>query len=75
MAIVDDLRKVLDDFPQQHLEKARLAELRAFLDEMKAAGIAKTREYDLPRPDTVGRVTNNSGPRSEVIPRANRSQD
>lgn len=75
MATVDDLRKVLADFPQQAPDQGRLAELRAFLEEMKAAGIATTREYDLPRPDTIGRMTTDSEPRSEVVPRSEPSKE
>jgi len=33
-----------------------LTRLQQFLLEMKAAGVAKVREYDLPRPDTIGRA-------------------
>lgn len=75
MATVDDLRSVLNDYPQRHANDQRFADLREFLAEMKAAGIATTREYDLPRADTVGRVATNSGARNEVVPRSETSSD
>lgn len=75
MATIDELRKLLDEFPEKTVDRERLSDLRAFLDEMKAAGIAKTREYDLPRPDTVGRGFRNSGPRSEVLPKLEKSEE
>ena len=54
MAIVDELNRTLETFPPISPDPNELARLRLFLAEMKIAGIAKTREYDLPQPDTIG---------------------
>jgi hypothetical protein len=55
MAIVDELTNTLANFPRSTRDPEELARLQHFLAEMKDAGVAKTREYDLPRPDTIGR--------------------
>jgi hypothetical protein len=55
MPTVEELRKVLSSFPAETRNAEELARLQTFFAEMKSAGIAKTREYDLPRPDTIGR--------------------
>lgn len=75
MAIVDEVRDVLRDFPARAVDAQELEELRAFLDEMKAAGIAKTREYDLPRADTVGRDLTDAALRHEAAPGPGRAGD
>lgn len=59
MLIIEELKKALDRFPQVTPDPEELARLQRFLAEMKAAGIAKTREYDLPQPDTIGRAARN----------------
>lgn len=57
MAILDDLKKTLEDFPSVTADPEDLARLQQFLKQMKDAGVAKTREYDIPRPDTIGRAS------------------
>ena len=57
MAILDELNKTLKSFPQANPDSNELVRLRSFLSEMKTAGIAKTREYDLPQPDTIGHTS------------------
>jgi hypothetical protein len=59
MPVVEELKKALATFPQITPDPAELARLQQFLAEMKTAGIAKTREYDLPQPDTIGRAARN----------------
>jgi len=59
MLVVEELKKALARFPQVTPDPAELARLQQFLAEMKTAGIAKTREYDLPQPDTIGRAARN----------------
>jgi len=54
MGTVEDLKKALESFPRATQDAEELVRLQQFLNEMKTAGIAKTREYDLPQPDTVG---------------------
>ncbi|MFH0823177.1 MAG: hypothetical protein V2B18_10545 [Pseudomonadota bacterium] len=56
MSIVDDVNKVISEFPANAEHPAELARLSRFFVEMKRAGIAKTQEYNLPRPNTLGRV-------------------
>ncbi len=55
MPIVDDLTKVLANLPTEMPDAQELMRLQRFLTDMKEAGVAKTRDYDLPRPDTIGR--------------------
>lgn len=65
MALVDEVSKVLAEFrpdPEQRLES-----LQNFLEKMKAAGVAKIRQYDLPRPDTIGRSPGGAGPRNDAL--------
>lgn len=57
MRILEELEKTLATFPAGTPDPEELARLQRFLTEMKDAGVAKTREYDLPRPDTIGRAT------------------
>ncbi len=57
--LVEELKKTLTRFPQVTRDPAELARLQQFLADMKEAGIAKTREYDLPLPDTIGRAAGN----------------
>lgn len=56
MSIVDDVKKATGEFPAATGDPEELARLQEFLLQMKEAGVAKTREYDLPRPDTIGRA-------------------
>jgi len=56
MAILDDLKKTLTDFSSGTADPEDLERLQQFLKQMKDAGIAKTREYDIPQPDTIGRA-------------------
>ncbi len=54
MSITKRVEDVLDQVPAMAREP-ELARLRAFFEEMKEAGVARTPEYDLPLPDTLGR--------------------
>ena len=56
MGIVDQLERTLEDFPASSSNPEELARLQEFLQRMKDAGVARTREYDLPPPDTIGRA-------------------
>jgi hypothetical protein len=53
--IGDRVREVAETFEAQTSNREELDRLRAFYDRMKRAGIATTREYDLPQLDTIGR--------------------
>ena len=55
MKITDRLEDLLAQHPKQHSDSKELARLQEFFERMKKAGVAKTREYDLPPPDTLGR--------------------
>lgn len=54
MRTVDQVTKILAEQPAIGQYPEDLKSLQDFFQRMKAAGIAKTREYDLPLPDTVG---------------------
>lgn len=56
MDVIDRVRKALEDSPNSSIKQEELSRLEDFLKQMKAAGVAKTREYDLPLPDTLGRA-------------------
>jgi len=56
MQLVDQLKKTLKDCPVVSSDLEELARLQQFLQRMKDAGVARTREYDLPLPDTIGRT-------------------
>lgn len=56
MAIFDDLKKMLAEFPSVTADPEDLERLQQFLKQMKDAGVAKTHEYDIPQPDTIGRA-------------------
>jgi hypothetical protein len=60
MPILDDLKKTLAEFPSVTPNAAELARLQQFFERMKALGVAKTREYDIPPPDTIGRALVNA---------------
>ena len=49
MPVVDDLKRTLSEFPQVSPDPDDLARLQQFLSQMKDLGVAKTREYDIPR--------------------------
>lgn len=55
MIIADRVAAVITDHRQTQSHAEELVRLQEFLCRMKEAGVAKTREYDLPQPDTVGR--------------------
>jgi len=55
MAIVEDLKKAVAKFPAGTRDPEELVRLQRFFREMKDAGVARTREYNLPPPDTIGR--------------------
>jgi hypothetical protein len=56
MQVVEQLEKALREYPANTRDPEGLARLRDFLQRMKEAGVARTREYDLPQPDTLGRA-------------------
>jgi hypothetical protein len=56
MDVTDRVKRALADFPEHSPKQDELSRLEDFLKKMKEAGIAKTREYDLPLPDTLGRA-------------------
>jgi hypothetical protein len=56
MSILEQMKKVLAGHPSATSNPEELARLQRFFMEMKRAGVARTREYDLPRPDTIGRI-------------------
>lgn len=56
MQVVKELEKTLAEYPPNSSDTEELARLRDFLQRMKEAGVARTREYDLPQPDTLGRA-------------------
>ena len=60
MPILDDLKKTLAEFPSVTPNPDDLVRLQQFLNQMKDLGVAKTREYDIPRPDTIGRALVNT---------------
>jgi hypothetical protein len=60
MPVVDDLKKMRAGFPAITPNPEDLARLQKFFNHMKEIGIAKTREYDIPRPDTIGRALVNT---------------
>jgi hypothetical protein len=56
MPVVEQLKRAIASYPTTCREPEELARLGEFLQRMKDAGIARTREYDLPQPDTLGRA-------------------
>lgn len=60
MPIRDDLKKALAEFPSVTPDAADLARLQQFFERMRVLGVAKTREYDIPPPDTIGRALVNT---------------
>ena len=55
MQIDERVQKALAEYPTKCNDQHELVRLQEFYQPMKEAGIARTREYDLPLPDTIGR--------------------
>jgi hypothetical protein len=55
MKIDERVKTTLEGFPKSSRDDGELTRLQNFLQQMKDAGIARTREYDLPQPDTLSR--------------------
>lgn len=60
MSIIDEINKVKVEFPTTTSNAAELQRLDQFLTEMKRAGVARTQEYNIPQPDTIGYVLVNT---------------
>ncbi|MFH1113254.1 MAG: hypothetical protein V1792_04980 [Pseudomonadota bacterium] len=60
MSILDEISKVKAEFPTTTPNAAELQRLGRFLAEMKRAGVARTQEYNIPQPDTIGYVLVNT---------------
>ena len=56
MNIADRVSAALVSHKKTELLSDELERLQNFLSLMKAAGITKVQEYDLPQPDTLGRA-------------------
>jgi hypothetical protein len=56
MKTTEQVKKVIAEYPRASTDVKELVRLQEFFAKMKDAGIAKTREYDIPQPDTLGRV-------------------
>ncbi len=56
MQIADRVKNALAERQADGPDAEELRRLQEFFQRMKAAGVAKTREYDLPQPDTLGRA-------------------
>lgn len=69
MTLVDKLKETLETFRTGTSDSEELERLQQFLSEMKSAGVARTREYDLPQPDTIGRAAQNLEPREHLTRR------
>ena len=54
--IIDRVQEAVAAFEVRTPDPEELHRLRSFYDRMKRAGIATTREYDLPQLDTIGRT-------------------
>ncbi|MEW6348780.1 MAG: hypothetical protein AB1646_06930 [Thermodesulfobacteriota bacterium] len=66
MSITDKLQGLISEFPRTTPDTEELQRLSQFLIEMKRMGVAKTQEYNLPRPDTLGRRLMQISPRKSV---------
>lgn len=55
MKISERVSNALASFEATTSAPAELVRLQEFLQEMRTAGVAKTMEYNLPPPDTLGR--------------------
>ena len=56
MQVNERVKKVLAQYPATSQDQGELARLLEFFQRMKDAGVARTRQYDLPQPDTLGRT-------------------
>lgn len=56
MTISDRMKEAIEKHEGQFSNLDELRRLQQFLLQMKAAGLARTPEYDLPLPDTLGRA-------------------
>jgi hypothetical protein len=56
MQITQEVERLLATFDSSTPNFEELARLKEFLRSMKDAGIAKTREFNLPLPDTLGKT-------------------
>lgn len=56
MKTTEQLKKVLSDYPASNPDAKELTRLSEFFKTMKTKGIARTKEYDIPQPDTIGRT-------------------
>ena len=56
MQVDERVKKALAEYPRASQDRGELARLQEFFQRMKDAGVARTREYDLPLPDTLGRA-------------------
>ena len=53
--LVDQVQRVIVDFPAEKRGDPSLQELREFYERMLKAGIVMKQRYDLPLVDTIGR--------------------
>lgn len=60
MSIIDEINKVKAEFPSTTSNADELQRLNRFLAEMRQAGVAKTQQYNIPQPDTIGYVLVNT---------------
>jgi len=56
MTITDRITSVITEYPSSKKNQDELLQLQEFFRQMKEAGIAVSQEYNLPPPDTLGRV-------------------
>lgn len=56
MQVIEQVKKAVAEYPVASKDQGELARLQEFFQRMKDAGVARTREYDLPQPDTLGRA-------------------
>ena len=56
MSINERIQKSIAEYEATRSDSTELIRLQEFLQRMKDAGVAKTREYNLPPPDTLGRT-------------------
>lgn len=56
MKITERVHNAIAGYEATSSEPVELVRLQEFLQRMKAAGVAKIKEYNLPPPDTLGRT-------------------
>jgi hypothetical protein len=56
MKVIDRVKEALSEHHASCPDTEELTRLQEFFQRMKDAGVAKTQEYDLPQPDTLGRA-------------------